>query len=349
MIFPSSLFKLGESRGFQALIWFCVFLFFAALGTRISIEFAILNSIHVVSGIMVVAYGNTLFFIPRFFMKERLRYYLFSFLFLAVLIAIYSYVDYEFFFPLVEHRKDAHIGFAVMRYMMTFLLVFFITTSVAASKKANRAYQQREIMLREKAELELKFLKSQINPHFLFNALNNVYSQVYMQEAAAADSVLRLSAMLRYVLDDCSAKWVEINKEVEYLRNFIDFQQLKSERPQQIQFDVDLANDKLPIAPMILIPFVENCFKHSRLENNPRGYVTLKLSAADGVIHFSAENSKPAMSPIHANNRKGIGLENVRKHLEIAYGSHFNLDVMDEQERFVVNLRLEVISEKTTR
>lgn len=201
---------------------------------------------------------------------------------------------------------------------------------------------------REALETEVKFLKSQLHPHFLFNTLNNIYSYTYIKDDRAAPMLMKLSEMLRYMLYDSNEATVSLEKEIQFLRNFIDLQKMKSNKNQAIDFQIaGNSTLALSIAPLLLLPFFENSFKHSDLDINPKGYIRTKLEVQDNQrIHFEMENTK---RPYKNNQQEGsgIGLENVKKRLELLYPYCHELIIEDREDIFKVKLFLQTNSPTT--
>ena len=198
-----------------------------------------------------------------------------------------------------------------------FLLYFlFISLSVFIATLIESiffAFEKEKESIRTKTEhteTELKFLKSQINPHFLFNALNNIYSLSVVKSDKAPESISDISDMLRYVLYDCEKPWVSIRKEVAYINNYLQLFQLKRSKPFNIEATIEVEHEQ-KIAPMLLIPFVENSFKHSGIEQDEEGYISLRLKSTENEIIFSIKNS---LNPNHTvkDDVGGIGLQNVK-------------------------------------
>ena len=187
---------------------------------------------------------------------------------------------------------------------------------------------------------EMKFLKSQINPHFLFNSLNNIYSLVQSKEDIAPDMLLKLSRMLRYMLYECNDNFVTIDKEIQYINNYIALQQLKTEYSQQIQFNFIEVDSSTKIPPLLLIPFVENSFKHSNIEDINNGQVNIELSSTKTSIKFEIFNTIPEIK-ITKDKTGGIGLENVKRRLELYYSDKYDLDISKINNKFVVKLNIE--------
>ena len=142
-------------------------------------------------------------------------------------------------------------------------------------------------------ESELKFLKMQINPHFLFNSLNNIYALSVTNSQKTQEGINTLSLMLRYVLYDCEQPKIQLKKELEYIRHFITLFKLKSSESYNIVLNDDTENDSLMIAPMLLVPFIENAFKHSGIEKRGESFVSIRILTKGQELEFTVENSLP--------------------------------------------------------
>ncbi|MEZ4930618.1 MAG: histidine kinase [Saprospiraceae bacterium] len=140
-------------------------------------------------------------------------------------------------------------------------------------------------------EAELRFLKAQVNPHFLFNALNNIYSLSFTESKKAPEMILKLSDMMSYMLYDCKSEQVKLSAEINYLKNYIDLQQLKKEGELNIDFNIKGNVSNAFISPMLFIPFFENAFKHGNLEDTENGWLKSKLKMENGILDFHIANS----------------------------------------------------------
>jgi LytS/YehU family sensor histidine kinase len=159
-----------------------------------------------------------------------------------------------------------------------------------------------------------------------------------MKSEKAPESVLKLSEMLRYVLDDCSNDSVPLQGEISYISNFIDFYKMKIQGNRDIEFTFSAHSLEIPIAPMIFIPFVENCFKYSRLEEDKNGYIKLSLTESSGKISFTAVNS--VFRGRTFTDGSGKGISNVRQRLEIIYHDKYELNTFEDENEFTVKLNL---------
>ncbi|KAA6322704.1 hypothetical protein EZS27_027776, partial [termite gut metagenome] len=187
--------------------------------------------------------------------------------------------------------------------------------------------------------LEMKTLKSQINTHFLHNALNNIYSMIYFgNKDEAAKYVMKLSQMLRYVLDDCEAERIPMEKEMAYIENYIDFQKARFDTEKDICFNyIRHATEAIYLPPMIFQPLIENCFKYCPLDK-AGSYVRIDLEANNSQIRFICENTQNKIDSLSDKERDGIGIKNLDKRLYISYRENYKLNIFDKEDVFRVEL-----------
>jgi sensor histidine kinase YesM len=194
----------------------------------------------------------------------------------------------------------------------------------------------------EKEHLRFQFLKAQVNPHFLFNALNNIYALTYTKDDNAPYAVLKLADMLRYVIDVFDTYNVSLNKEIDYIRNYLDFQLMRLNKQADIRFEVDVDNIHQPITPMILQPYIENCFNHGDISTNPKGYIHIALHVRAQKLNFTLSNSKGIQHYASSNQRNGVGKLNVEQRLQLFYKDAFTLIVEEEDTKYSVTLNIDL-------
>ncbi|UFH54930.1 sensor histidine kinase [Spirosoma sp. KNUC1025] len=205
------------------------------------------------------------------------------------------------------------------------------------------AYQQID---REKLQAELQLLKSQVHPHFLFNTLNNLYGLTLHKSDHSPAVVLKLSELLSYMLYDCNASEVTLQKEIEFMRNYIGLEQLRY--GDRLDVSVNLSGDytnKL-IAPLLLVPFLENAFKHGTSEQLEQAWMHIDLSVHGTLLKFKVINSREA-DPHNGTPIGGIGLQNVKKRLQLLYPDRHELRIAAEDETFMISLTLELLPIQT--
>lgn len=221
--------------------------------------------------------------------------------------------------------------------VVSYVIATFIETFVFAQKKQEETIQNKNEML----QTELKLLKSQINPHFLFNALNNIYALSVIDSSQTQQSISYLSNMLRYVLYECDAELVPIKKEIDYINDFIKLYQLKSSKPYNITTKYSISDNSILVAPMLFIPFVENAFKHGYIEKQGDSFISIVVQATSESIDLDIENSI-SMDIINKDEVGGIGLDNVKKRLTILYPEKHELQIQESPQTFKVKLKLDL-------
>ena len=221
---------------------------------------------------------------------------------------------------------------------------FFLVIAGAAFKLMfDQLSLQKKIaeLAKEKAEAELNFLKSQINPHFLFNSLNSVYFLIDKNNPDARKALHKFSDMLRYQLYEANGERIPIEKEINYLQDYVHLQQLRKDENYKVQFNCSPDVKNFSIEPLLLIPFVENAFKHISHKHDGSNFVKLDLARSNGYFEFSVENSQEK-GILTTEQHGGIGMNNVKRRLELLYPDSHKLDVQDEPDTFTVNLKLKI-------
>lgn len=194
---------------------------------------------------------------------------------------------------------------------------------------------------KEKAEAELNFLKSQINPHFLFNSLNSVYFLIDKNNPDARQALHKFSDMLRYQLYEANGEKIPIEKEILYLQDYVHLQQLRKDENYKVQFNCSQDVKGFSIEPLLLIPFVENAFKHISHKTNGNNFVKLDLTRSNGYFEFAVENSSE--KGIYTTEQHGgIGMNNVKRRLELLYPGTHQLNINDNMDTFRVDLKLKI-------
>lgn len=229
---------------------------------------------------------------------------------------------------------------------LNIIISSIVTLLISVSfRRRERKWQARSLQQELKSyrlEAKLKLLRTQVNPHFLFNVLNNIYSLAYRNSKEAAPMIAKLSQMMRYMLHSSESKKVALDKEVAYLRDYIDLQQLKTAKPQKIDFTVSDNVASVHIEPMLFIPFFENSFKHGNVANTEIGWLKSNLQVLDNQLIFAISNSLPTQKNKLKHEESGIGLSNVQNRLELLYPSTHELIIEENTEQFSVHLTLEL-------
>ncbi len=196
-------------------------------------------------------------------------------------------------------------------------------------------------IINEHREAQLQALRGQINPHFLFNTLNNIYALAVVDSKQTAEMVLKLSKLLRYVIYDSQEKKVSLKKEVQHIEEFIGLFQMRMEEPANVRFDYTGVNDHQLVEPMILIPFLENGFKHGDFNTNDDAFLKADLSVKNDLLNFKIINSKNNQDQ-QKDKQSGVGLVNIKKRLELKYNGQYQLDIQDQADQFFVHFKLQL-------
>ncbi len=289
---------------------------------------------------IIIAYLNYAVLLPRFLKNKKIWKYLLEFsLPFIVLISIkinlirflvdgYAHRDWYFYSKI----------YVIHTTVITLFIVIFVGMLRFAEDWFEFEAKTREIE-NERLNAELKFLRAQINPHFLFNTLNNLYYLAYKQSPNTTVVVDKLSQMMRYMIYETNQPKVMLTKEIEYMQNYISLEKLRINDGIPIHFEIK--GDPTPhrIAPMILITFLENAFKHGITNNIPDAWIDISLELRKNQMIFMVNNSKQKVKIDSENsNLTGIGLQNVRRRLDLSYSGQYELKLEDQPESFRVQL-----------
>lgn len=246
-----------------------------------------------------------------------------------------------------------YTGHKTSSIVYTIFSVIAYTTIIKVLKDAYQSQQINQQINQERLENELKFLKSQINPHFLFNALNNLYSLILLQSGKAQEVVLKLSDLLSYMLYETNQALVPLEKDVSYLEGFIELEKLRfgDELTVEIDFKGDLESTHIP--PMLLVTLVENAFKHSVGDEDTPVHIRILLVCVNHQLYFEVENSLPASPAIAQEDKKpeninqpkanaGIGLQNVQRRLELLYPQKHSLEIVPSENTYLVKMKVDL-------
>jgi hypothetical protein len=254
------------------------------------------------------------------------------------LIVLFSYVKMFVDALFLETEPKWLFSFLHFVSAMPYLFIFSLATCLLrlAEEWLNRLSIQ-EALIKDKIEAELKFLKAQINPHFLFNTLNNIYSLTYTQSPKAAPALLKLSEMLRYMLYDSNQQEVTIQQEVTFLNNYIEFMTLKERWKNKVHISISIEHESIRLPPLLFINFIENAFKHGNLEAE-HSFIGIYLTAQLDQISFKVENTfNESWSKDHTS---GIGIKNVFARLERLYPGKYSLIEHIENNVYTIHLNL---------
>jgi len=266
-----------------------------------------------------------------FFEKKKYIHYFAS----IVLIVAVSGLLIEFVFKTIEQNPDSHInGFAV-----AFVLIILTSGLKYYIQGLRQRYLIQETEFKQ-VKTELALLKSQIQPHFFFNTLNNLYALSLDKSDRVPEVIIALSELMRYILDSSNKKEVSLVEEVKFVENYLGLEKLRFTESADIRFNVLGDTSEKKISPMLLIHFVENSFKHGMMEPQRNGYVHVSLTVRDSELEFIVENSKSDFVQRREKSSNQLGLTNVKRTLELLYPKAHRLTILDEEKRYRVELKL---------
>lgn len=297
---------------------------------------------------ILVTYFHLYFIIPRYLLTRKYRQFfiLFIITFIGIVLverANFVYFEYPLFYkdPLPASfnfwRLSSLLYIGIYAYA-----VVFLAASIKLLKHWTLSQQQRDELETRNREGEIALLRMQVNPHFLFNTLNNIHALININKDKASDALVMLSDIMRYMLYDTNTKKVPLENEIHYIQSFIELQKLRLINPQIIIFITEGTVDGKFIAPMILIPFVENAFKHANKQNNLHE-IHIKIIANDDTLLFESSNAIAKIYTEQINKSGGIGLQNVKRRLELIYPDKHELQIKQENDIFTVQLIIKEI------
>lgn len=282
-------------------------------------------------------YLNYFFVAPRFFNINKLYKTIIGFFLSVLIFVVIRYFIEEWFLPqffgIRNYAEGTGFGYYFFDNIYFSSNTIFISTVFWLFKKFSDSEKEKLILVGEKKHAQLQALKTQINPHFIFNSLNNIYSLVYQKSEKALPALEELSQLLRFSTKDLEKDFIPLSKEIGYIESLVALEKLRIKEPNLLIIEKTVHHPELEISPMLLVPFVENAFKHGDFTG--KGF-TLKISEDHQILNFYLHNYKNEKVK---DAISGIGIENVKKRLAILYPQH-RLDIKETSTEFTVNLEI---------
>ena len=289
---------------------------------------------------MLVAYLNYFLLLPRFLKHQKLwRYFLEFVIPFVILITCRVHFQRYLIDGYSHHERYFYSTFYIVQLTFDTLLITIFVGMLRFAVGWFELESTRKQMENDKLANELKFLKAQINPHFLFNTLNNLYYLAYSHSANTTEVIAKLSQMMRYMIYDSNYPKVPLSKEIEYMQNYISLERLRLNNEVPIEFNIEGSTENTLVTPLIFITFLENAFKHGVSANTSGSWVKIFFQASNNEINYTVENSK--LKNVSGENEKsGFGLQNLTRRLELSYPGKFQLKTNDLPDRYFVQLKL---------
>jgi LytS/YehU family sensor histidine kinase len=287
--------------------------------------------------------------IPKFLSKGK--YLLFGFLLLLTILLTAKF-NIVFFEKWVGYVLPGYYFISYYEYfdIVKFVLAFIVTTSLIKLSKGwfelSETNSRLSQLQKEKIETELKALKGQINPHFLFNSMNSIYSLALNQSEKTPEIILSLADIMRYIIYEASADFLDLTQEIRYLKDYIDLQKLRSDDRASISFEIIGKLENIRIAPLLFFPLVENSFKHGIKGATGDSFIRIQLQTNEKNLAFMIENNKGFGDHVK-DGYKGMGLDNLKKRLEMTYPERHVFKINETDETFKVEMIIKHTSYET--
>lgn len=296
------------------------------------------------------AYFNLYYLIPRYLDKGRTIPYILLFLLTTVIAAILIVPGYYVsawlsgipFETLYNHAPSDYLFFFQINTLPSSMAAMTLAMSVKLAKNWIQAKQHAQILEKEKLETELRFLRGQFNPHFLFNTINSIFVLIHKNPDMASESLAKFSDLLRYQLFDCNEQLIPLQQELGYLQNFVELEKLRQDKHIQVQLELDTSQSRdQSIAPFILIPFIENAFKHVSKNGDQQNWIDIRVKSEATGLQVAVSNSVNSMEEVSSLlPAGGLGLKQVKRRLELLYAGKHSLITSNGINRYDVNLQM---------
>ncbi len=316
---------------------FLTHIFVSKLKIIAAFEFAIFINVL----LAILYYSNANYLVPNFLAKDKLLLYFGQLLLLICGVSLLDIIcnafgdsNFKFFAP--KREVDAitiFYSFCLFAFIFTIIKIVsdWLVQTRHKSELETRAFQS-----------ELNLLKSQINPHFLFNTLNSLYALTLKKSDVAPEIVLRLSEMMRYMLYECNIPLVPVSKEVDYIKNYLYLERIRHAKID-VNFNVGCDDENLEVAPLIFMAFIENAFKHGAGNHIHAGYISIELKTKNEQLFLTVENSRAEQTPMSNNvliKSGGVGMVNVKRRLQLLYPTKYSLKIDETPHTYTVQLWL---------
>lgn len=348
--------RILQNRILSHILFWVIYIIITTIWTSVnfgSFTDNLIKNLSLLPAQLLAAYCLVYYQIPRLFFKKKYLQFIISILlsiYFFSVIARWSIIYLAEPFIREDFEQETILEiiadpfYLLLVYFPSVYLVSFIMLTIKSLKDRLEEKHQLEVLQKEKATNELKFLKAQIHPHFLFNTLNNLYALTLNKSDAAPEVVVKLSELLDYMLYQCNEPKNEIYKEIELLEGYIELETLRYGNLLDLTFHHEVDDEKTPIAPLILLTILENAFKHGVSANPMASKIEIDLFVKQGKLDLKVFNTKPDLdlSEKQPKGKKGIGNNNLKRQLELNYPNKHQLKIEDSDNSYLVNLEIEL-------
>lgn len=331
---------------FNLIFWTIYFLYeWLAMGAANDLFYiSFLKACSTVPIAFAVSYLTFYVLFEKLYLNNKKNAFWISQLIVAVVfVFLKRYINYNYIYPLFVPNVKAIPLFFFPKVLFEFVSLYLIVSLYGMFIFIRSWYRQQQTLQKlkqEKIAAELELLKSQVQPHFLFNMLNNIYSSAFKKCPETAQQILKLSNLIEYSLYDSKKDEVLLEEELEYIRNYVDLQKIRVGNKLDVSINIFDNINGILIPPLLLLPLIENCFKHGVNKSINPSWIRIDISTTDNEIIFKIENSIEKESPNLVSQNSGLGLTNVRRRLELMYPNGHDIKIFQEENSFLLVLKL---------
>ncbi len=287
---------------------------------------------------MTLTYTIVYWLYPLWFHRKKyLPFFLGTLTILVVVFLVTNHYQFRYVYQHLDASPRLMVWYDLMDYLRLSFVTWLLFLAVRMFKEHEERIRERQTLNKETADVEFQLLKAQVHPHFLFNILNNIYSFALKGSPRAGELVARLLDMLRYMINDCEAARMPLNRELALLTDYIGLENARYGDRLDMQVDIRGDTRSYKIAPLLMIPFLENCYKHGASQVLDHPWVRLQISTGEHMLDFRLSNNKP-FSATATGGKNGIGLKNIRQRLELLYSGQYRLEIDDGDDCFSVHM-----------
>lgn len=324
--------------------WFCAwffFFFYYKRYTEVNSYTVLASLINLVAAIATV-YTFNYYLIPKILLKNKWKKFI-AFAFVAIVLFFYIELVLTLFLVVKllydDHRLFPEMIDVVMLFFNLFFVVFIAIAIKFYKRWSEKDYREQKVQ-KEKVEVELQMLKTQINPHFLFNTLNSIYVLAMKKSDQTANTVMKLSDILDYILYKIDASRIPISTEIKIIENYIELEKIRFTNRVTLNFTSGFKSKDIQIPPMLIIPFIENAYKHGVAKSMEKSWINISIHETGQMLEIAISNSK-SQNPTKSKTG-GIGLANVKKRLEILFRDSYRLDISEKNNSYDVFLSIPI-------
>lgn len=297
---------------------------------------SVVYSFIMITSYMIIIYGNASFLIPKLFQQDRKLLYFIGVIILLVTAAWYrtgtTLWAYNSFFT---DKPETLKWLDILRGMSSTLLIYFTSILFYISLHYFRLREQQEAMQRQQLEAELNLLKAQVQPHFLFNTLNNIYFYAQRESPLTAALLEKLSQIMRYFVDEAPKHTIPLETEVDFIKNYIDLEKARMRYPLESSFKETLSSSDIQVPPMLIIPLVENVFKHGIDKRKEDNFISIDIEEQNGKLQVTVRNR---IAGNQLDDQRGSGLANLKNRLALLFGHQYSLNSSPTSEHIYVSV-----------